>query len=200
MIAAVVQDATTGTVVMHASLNRDALVGCLTTGCAVYTARGTGAAWRKGAGSGQLQHASSARMDCDRDSMLLVVGACAASCHRGAFCCYHGMLGCPYHLCTGSVLRGIRSRDVCGASHTAMLARKGAHGVLRKLHEELGELSAVAYPGAPSILVLKEAADVCFHALMVLMACGVHPHAMCAELASRAGMPGVRERSARYGV
>ncbi|CUX76514.1 Phosphoribosyl-ATP pyrophosphatase [Candidatus Tremblaya princeps] len=199
VVSVVVQDAATGMVIMHAALNRDALVGCLTTGRAGYTARASGAAWSKGAGSGQEHHAAEVRMDCDRDSMLLMVHASAASCHMGSFCCYNGLLGCPYHLCTGSVLRGVALAP-CSTSHTARLVRSGGHGALRKLHEELAELSAAANPSAPPILAVKEAADVCYHALVVLMARGVHPHAMSTELAERAGMPGVRERCSRVCV
>ncbi|AEI75153.1 putative phosphoribosyl-ATP diphosphatase [Candidatus Tremblaya princeps PCIT] len=199
VVSAVVQDAVSGMVIMHAALNRDALIGCLTTGRAVYMARASGTAWRKGAGSGQEHHAASVRMDCDRDSMLLIVRASSASCHMGSFCCYNGLLGCPYHLCTGSVLRGVALAP-CGTSHTAWLVRIGGPGALRKLHEELAELSAAANPSAPPILAVKEAADVCYHALVVLMARGVHPHTISAELVSRAGMPGVRERCSRVCV
>ncbi len=149
--------------------------------------------------TGQEHHAISVRMDCDRDSMRLMVYASSASCHMGSFCCYNGLLGCPYHLGTGSVLRGVAQAPCC-TSHTARLVSIGGHGALRKLHEELAELSAAANPSAPPILAVKEAAYVCYHALVVLIARGVHPHAMSAELSERAGMPGVRERCSKVCV
>ena len=73
LIAAVVQDATTGAVLMMAWMNAEALRLTQTTGETHFWSRSRGELWHKGATSGNVQRVREIRYDCDGDTLLLLV-------------------------------------------------------------------------------------------------------------------------------
>jgi phosphoribosyl-ATP pyrophosphohydrolase len=81
------------------------------------------------------------------------------------------------------------------ASYTASLLRAGPAKCAKKLGEEAVEaaLAAVADPGT----LAAEAADVLFHLVVTLEACGVPPADVAAALAARKGVSGHDEKKAR---
>ena len=89
LVPAVAQDALSGEVLTLAWMNRDALERTARTLLAHYWSRSRGALWRKGEQSGHVQHVREIRMDCDNDSVLLLVeqeGGIA--CHTGRRRCF----------------------------------------------------------------------------------------------------------------
>lgn len=90
LIAAVVQDATTGAVLMQAWMDDAALARTLATRDATYWSRSRGEQWVKGATSGHTQHVRRVRLDCDGDTVLLTVDQVGGACHTGAATCFDG--------------------------------------------------------------------------------------------------------------
>ncbi len=88
-VTAVVQEAGTGKVLMVASMNRDAVIKTLTTGIAHYWSRSRRKLWMKGETSGNIQLVEKFYIDCDGDSVLLVVKQVGAACHTGMHSCFH---------------------------------------------------------------------------------------------------------------
>ena len=88
LVAAVAQQHDTGEVLMLAWMNREALGETLRTGQACYWSRSRGRLWRKGESSGQTQRVVSLRLDCDRDSVLLLVEQVGVACHTGRRSCF----------------------------------------------------------------------------------------------------------------
>lgn len=88
LVAAVVQDATSGAVLMQAWVNDEALALTLATRQATYWSRSRQELWVKGAISGHTQHVRSVRLDCDGDALLLVVDQTGGACHTGAATCF----------------------------------------------------------------------------------------------------------------
>jgi len=89
LVAAVAQDAETRQVLMVAFMNREAVVKTLTTGFAHYWSRSRKRLWMKGESSGNVQEVVDFFVDCDKDSVLLIVKQRGAACHKGAFSCFH---------------------------------------------------------------------------------------------------------------
>ncbi len=89
LIPVVVQDETTRDVVMVAYMNKEALELTVTTGKAHYWSRSRKALWLKGETSGHVQAVRSVYLDCDADTLLLVVDQKVAACHTGYFSCFH---------------------------------------------------------------------------------------------------------------
>lgn len=88
LVPAVVQQHDTREVLMMAWMNADALRETLTTGRAVYWSRSRGELWRKGDTSGHRQQVKGAHIDCDGDTVLLLVDQTGGACHTGARTCF----------------------------------------------------------------------------------------------------------------
>lgn len=88
LVAAVVQDATTGRVLMMAWMDDAALAETLASGRGVYFSRSRGTRWVKGETSGHVQHVRSVEIDCDGDVVLLRVDQTGAACHNGTTSCF----------------------------------------------------------------------------------------------------------------
>ncbi len=88
LVAAVAQQHDTREVLMLAWMSRDAVVETLATGRACYWSRSRRALWRKGETSGQTQRLIEMRVDCDGDSLLLLVDQHGVACHTGRRSCF----------------------------------------------------------------------------------------------------------------
>ena len=88
LVPAVAQQHDTGEVLMLAWMNREAVMETLATGRVCYFSRSRGALWRKGETSGQLQHLRELRVDCDGDTLLLLVEQDGVACHTGRRSCF----------------------------------------------------------------------------------------------------------------
>lgn len=96
LITAVATDAETGTVVMLAYMNEEALARTIATGIAHYWSRSRGQLWRKGESSGHEQSVVELRVDCDQDAILLAVktAGTGANCHTGRKSCFFRRIVC----------------------------------------------------------------------------------------------------------
>lgn len=88
LVAVVVQQHGTGEVLMMAWMDDEALHRTLTTREATYYSRSRGKQWVKGETSGNTQHVREVRLDCDGDTVLLVVEQTGPACHTGARTCF----------------------------------------------------------------------------------------------------------------
>jgi phosphoribosyl-AMP cyclohydrolase len=88
LVPAIAQQYDTGEVLMLAWMNRDAVAETLATNRVCYFSRSRGALWRKGETSGQTQHLKELRVDCDGDTLLLLVDQEGVACHTGRRNCF----------------------------------------------------------------------------------------------------------------
>lgn len=88
LIPAIAQ-ATSGEVLMLAWMNAESLAATLATGDVTYWSRSRRELWRKGATSGHVQRLVELRVDCDRDSLLLVVEQAGPACHTNRPDCFY---------------------------------------------------------------------------------------------------------------
>lgn len=190
LVPAVVQDARTGEVLMLAWMNAEALEKTRTTGQATFWSRSRGELWVKGATSGNTQAVRSIRADCDQDAVLVRVEPAGPACHTGARSCFFEVLqdGPPS---PGETLGSLelvlreRRRDPPEGSYTARLF---ADEALRhkKIGEEAAELITASLRGTREEIA-HEAADLIFHALVLLQAHGMGLQDVAAELRKREG-------------
>ena len=90
LVPAVVQDAESGSVLMMAWMNREALSLTLREGRAIFWSRSRGKLWRKGESSGHVQRLRELRLDCDGDTLLLSVDQVGGiACHTGRRTCFY---------------------------------------------------------------------------------------------------------------
>ena len=89
LIPAIAQDAKSGEVLMMAWMNRDALLATLRLGEAVYWTRSRKKLWHKGEESGHTQKVKEIHLDCDGDTILLMVEQKdGIACHTGEHSCF----------------------------------------------------------------------------------------------------------------
>ncbi len=93
LVPAIAQEAGSGTVLMVAWMNREALALTAREGRAIYWSRSRGKLWRKGEESGHVQLIKDIRLDCDNDVVLLKVEQQGGiACHTGRHNCFFKQL------------------------------------------------------------------------------------------------------------
>lgn len=88
LIPAIVQDAHTRDILMMAYMNAASLQRSLDLGEAVFWSRRRAELWRKGATSGNTQRLVEIRLDCDADTLLLLVEPAGPACHTLEQTCF----------------------------------------------------------------------------------------------------------------
>ena len=89
LVPVIVQDVTTKEVLMLAYMNEESLQKTITSGFATYWSRSRQELWLKGETSGHCQHVKDIRVDCDNDTLLLLVEQTGAACHTGHYSCFY---------------------------------------------------------------------------------------------------------------
>jgi len=93
LLPTIVQDYETKEVLMLAYMNRQSWLKTLETGKATYWSRSRSTLWVKGESSGHIQLVKEIRIDCDSDTILLMVEQVGgAACHTGYKSCFHKRL------------------------------------------------------------------------------------------------------------
>ena len=89
LLQVVVQDVHTKEVLMLAYMNEESLNKTIETKVATYYSRSRQALWVKGETSGHYQYVKDIRIDCDEDTILLLVEQVGAACHTGHYSCFY---------------------------------------------------------------------------------------------------------------
>ncbi|NJN46921.1 MAG: phosphoribosyl-AMP cyclohydrolase [Candidatus Competibacteraceae bacterium] len=89
LVPAIAQQHDTGEVLMMAWMNRESLEETLRTGRVCYWSRSRRRLWRKGESSGQTQRLIELRIDCDGDTLLVLVEQTGPACHTGQRSCFY---------------------------------------------------------------------------------------------------------------
>ncbi|GMQ94042.1 MAG: bifunctional phosphoribosyl-AMP cyclohydrolase/phosphoribosyl-ATP diphosphatase HisIE [Acidimicrobiia bacterium] len=190
LVPCIVQDATTHEVLMVGYQDDEAWDKTVDTGLVHFHSRSRGALWFKGETSGNTLSVVSIRLDCDDDAVLINARPAGPTCHTGTTSCF----GSSQQVTLGSALDVLvatideRASAAPSESYTARLLDDGDL-VARKTLEEAGELAFAAKDtatGAPDQRVVEEAADLFYHALVLLAQQGVDPKRVASELMSRA--------------
>jgi phosphoribosyl-ATP pyrophosphohydrolase/phosphoribosyl-AMP cyclohydrolase len=191
---AIVQDASTGEVLMLAWMSRESLERTLQTGRATFFSRSRNELWEKGATSGNVQTVRAIRVDCDADAILLRVDAAGPACHTGERTCfYRSLQGAPEAApAPGETLARLEAtlRERKAAPPPGSYAGKlFADETLRhkKVGEEATELVIASLQKTKPAEIAGEAADLIFHALALLQSHGLGLHDVTEVLRSREG-------------
>lgn len=209
LVPAVVQDAADGRVLMLAYMDAEALAATVSTGEVHFHSRSRGRLWRKGETSGNLLRLVALATDCDGDALLVTADPVGPTCHRGTRSCFD-----PDDAPPGRVSRAARHDEGFAwletlwstiqareaerpdGSYTAGLLAGGVDAVARKVTEEATEVLIAAKDDAAAEAagiarlatreaLAGEAADLAYHALVLLAERGLPPSAVIAALRER---------------
>ncbi len=200
---------------MLAYANAESLAATLATGEVHFFSRSRGRLWRKGETSGNILRLRGLAADCDGDALLATVEPAGPACHRGTRSCFdratalrptrrrHLRRSAPHGqgfdwLETLWATIADRAASRPAGSYTARLLSAGVDGPARKVAEEATEVlmaakdDAVAEAAGRDRTALRaalagEAADLLYHALVLLAERGLPPSAVIAALRARHG-------------
>jgi len=88
LIPAIIQEQSTGRVLMMAWMNRASLETTMQTGRTHFWSRSRQKFWMKGESSGHTQQVKDVAFDCDGDTLLIQVEQLGAACHEGYKSCF----------------------------------------------------------------------------------------------------------------
>lgn len=88
LIPVVIQEKSTGEVLMLAYMNRESMQKTIETGYTWFWSRSRKELWNKGATSGHFQKVINIYADCDDDTLLITVEQTGAACHTGSHSCF----------------------------------------------------------------------------------------------------------------
>ncbi len=88
LIPAVIQDASTGEVLMVAYMNAESLKRSVESGRTWFWSRSRRKFWQKGETSGNVQRIRDILYDCDQDTLLIKVDQTGPACHTGSRSCF----------------------------------------------------------------------------------------------------------------
>jgi phosphoribosyl-ATP pyrophosphohydrolase/phosphoribosyl-AMP cyclohydrolase len=203
LVPVVVQDAGDGRVLMLGWADAEAVAATLATREVHFHSRSRGRLWRKGETSGHVLRLVDLALDCDADALLALVEPVGPTCHRGARSCFDPP-GAPAEPATQGFawLETLWSTIVARAvgrpegSYTAQLLDGGVDAAGRKVTEEATEVLLAAKDDATAeardedrvvtrAALAAEAADLVFHALVLLAERDVPPSALIETLRAR---------------
>ena len=88
LIPVIAQCVQSGTVLMMAWMNEEALKKTIDTNDMYYFSRSRQKLWQKGETSGHFQRLIELRLDCDNDTILALIEQTGAACHTGTKSCF----------------------------------------------------------------------------------------------------------------
>lgn len=176
LIPAVVQDASSGAVLMLGYMNAEALAATQASGRVTFWSRSKGRLWTKGETSGHFLQVKEIAADCDRDSLLIVAQPTGPVCHLGTATCWgDAHRSKAQQLAFLGELESIiaaRASERPPGSYTTTLLDQGMGRIAQKVGEEGVELALAAVTQSDQ-QILGEAADLLFHMLVLLKAKGL---------------------------
>lgn len=173
LVCVVAQDWTSGDVLMVAWANAAAVERTRQTGLAHFWSRSRKALWMKGETSGNRLRVREARVDCDRDTVLLLVEPEGPACHEGTRTCFGDAPGAlPAVLDELGRVFAERAAAPREGSYTSKLLAGGRDRILKKVGEEATEV-VLAAKGESDERLAEEAADLLFHLQLALHERGV---------------------------
>ena len=200
LLAAIVQDAGSGRVLMHAYMNEEALKRTLEGPDAWFYSRSRQELWHKGATSGNFLKVVEVQQDCDGDAIVVQVNPVGTACHTGAESCFDsGVLDTGLLETNGSTAKlgpGVMQEllDVINqrvaekpeGSYTVLLIEEGPGRIAQKVVEEAGE-TAIASVSQTHDDVANEMADLLYHCMVLLASLKMPVDMVWEVLAKRRG-------------
>ena len=171
LVPAVIQDDSTGKVLMLGFMNEAALAKTQELKKVTFFSRSKNRLWTKGEESGNFLLLKSIESDCDNDSLLVKVSPVGPVCHKGTDTCWSENNTHSIFLFQLEAIIADRKNNPSEKSYTSSLFEKGINKIAQKVGEEAVELVIEAKDNDAN-LFKNEAADLLFHYLILLQAKG----------------------------
>jgi len=171
LIPVIIQDHVSLQVLMLGYMNEEAYQKTINEKKVSFFSRSKNRLWTKGETSGNFLWVKEMHLDCDNDSLLILVNADGPTCHTGSISCFKtpSSSGFLYQL---EQIIHTRIKENTAGSYTCELFQKGINKIAQKVGEEAVELVIEAKDENVD-LFKNEAADLLYHLLLLLKAKGI---------------------------
>ena len=164
LIPAIIQDAKTLEVLMLGFMNKEALKFTQEINKVHFWSRTKNRIWMKGEESGNILNVIDIKLDCDEDSLLILVEPVGNTCHNGTKSCFNVRTNFLAEL---EEIIEDRIKNPKDNSYASKLSQNGINKVAQKVGEEATEVVIAALSETNEQLT-GESADLLFHLLMTL--------------------------------
>ena len=185
LIPAIIQDETTGKVLMLGYMNEESLAKTKDTGNVTFFSRTKQRIWMKGEASGNVLRVADILVDCDNDTLLIKANPVGPVCHTGEDTCFGEKNEDDFMF-----LRFLqdfidkRYAEMPEGSYTTSLFNKGINRMAQKVGEEAVETVIEATNGTEDGF-LYEASDLVYHLIVLLTSKGYRLDDLARELKKR---------------
>ncbi len=171
LLPAIIQNASTGKVLMLGYMNDEAFLKTQAERKVTFFSRSKQRLWTKGETSGNFLHVVSLSLDCDQDAILIQANPDGPTCHEGTETCFKddSAKGFLYEL---ERVIADRKADPKEGSYTNELFDKGTKKIAQKVGEEATEVILEAMEGNWDLLI-EETSDLLYHLVTLLQDQGV---------------------------
>ena len=186
ILPAVIQDNTTGKVLMLGFMNKEAYHETVSTGLVTFFSRTKNRLWTKGEESGNFLKVVSIQPDCDQDTLLIKVNPTGPVCHKGTDTCW-GEENKSEDVMFLKHLQDFidkRKKEMPLGSYTTSLFEDGLARMAQKVGEETIETVIEAMANNDKRL-LYEASDLVYHLIVLLSHKGMRIEDIARELKRR---------------
>jgi len=186
ILPAIIQDNTTGKVLILGFMNREAYEKTIETGKVTFFSRSKGRLWTKGEESGNFLNVVSIHPDCDQDTLLIKANPVGPVCHTGDDTCW-GEENKPDDLDFFKNLQDFiekRKQEMPKESYTTSLFEGGTAKIAQKVGEEAVETVIEALADNDERL-LYEVSDLVYHLIVLLTQKGYRIEDIARELKKR---------------
>ncbi|MBO7214935.1 MAG: bifunctional phosphoribosyl-AMP cyclohydrolase/phosphoribosyl-ATP diphosphatase HisIE [Clostridia bacterium] len=189
LIPVIVVDSISKKVLTLAYMNEESLKITMDKKLACFYSRSRQELWLKGETSGNYQHVVSITADCDNDALVMVVEKDGPACHTGSDSCFFNPVfesDTLQEFSLESLFKLIEGRKInkTEGSYTTYLFEKGIDKILKKVGEECTEV-IIAAKANDKKETIYELADLCYHALVLMIEQGISLEDIHNELSSR---------------
>ncbi len=198
LVPAIIQDASTGKVLMLGYMNAESYARTQVTGRVCFWSRSRQCLWTKGETSGNYLEVVSVKVDCDNDTLLIQATPHGPVCHTGTDTCWGEKNEANTLMFLTELQDTLQEFSLQGlydmlvgrnearpeGSYTTSLFRDGVNRMAQKVGEEALEACIEACNGTNERLVY-EASDMLYHLIVLLTSKGLRIEQVVDELASR---------------
>ena len=167
VLPAIIQDSSTGVVLMLGYMNAESLTKTQKEKRVTFYSRSKKRLWTKGEESGNFLDMTDIKLDCDNDTILIKAKPHGPVCHTGSDTCFNEMNLSNDFLKELEAIITDRKNNPSDKSYTSSLFAKGINKIAQKVGEEATEL-VIESKDDNADLFKGEAADLLFHYLILL--------------------------------
>ena len=186
LVPAIIQDATTKTVLMLGYMNKEAFDKTVETKKVTFYSRSRQCLWTKGETSGNFLELVDIKVDCDNDTLLVKANPTGPTCHTGNDTCW-GEKNEKNPLLFLTYLQDFinrRHEEMPEGSYTTSLFKDGLNRMAQKVGEEALEAVIEACNGT-NVRLIYEGSDMIYHLIVLLTSKGLRIEDLAKELQVR---------------